>query len=278
MEHREQEYNEEDTDDPRIAELILIKSMYPELRLQCLDDQLQRAIDEQNFHYHHFDDVSSITVLFNVDESLECRLTMSVDYPSLDSNCLQIFCHIISNKNQQKQLNERVENELIERNSLIQVVPKIIELWNEMKSSSSSDSKSKSNNVNIEKQSDSHSNQIDRYWIYSHHIYSKIKRKSIIDLCRHQYHLNGFMLIGKPGLICIEGPSDDCQKFWQTIRSWNWQRITMIDIEENLNNNQQKSNQTTTFESFVEYIDRSAVFQMLAAKNSDKIIKNYLGI
>lgn len=54
----------------------------------------------------------------------------------------------------------------------------------------------------------------------------------------------------------------------------------MIDIEENLNNNQQKSNQTTTttFESFVEYIDRSAVFQMLAAKNSDKIIKNYLGI
>lgn len=80
-------------------------------------------------------------------------------------------------------------------------------------------------------------------------------------------------------MICIEGPNDDCQKFWQTIRSWNWQRITMIDIEENLNNNQQKSNQTTTtFESFVEYIDRSAVFQMLAAKNSDKIIKNYLGI
>lgn len=82
-------------------------------------------------------------------------------------------------------------------------------------------------------------------------------------------------------MICIEGPGDDCQKFWQTIRSWNWQRITMIDIEENLNNSQHsQSNQstTTTFESFVEYIDRSAVFQMLAAKNSDKIIKNYLGI
>lgn len=37
-----------------------------------------------------------------------------------------------------------------------------------------------------------------RFWIYSHHIKSSIKRKLIVDLCK-QLNLNGFMLIGKPG-------------------------------------------------------------------------------
>ena len=42
-----------------------------------------------------------------------------------------------------------------------------------------------------------------RYWVYSHHIYSKVKRKDLqglsSDLC-----LTGFVLPGKPGVICVE--------------------------------------------------------------------------
>lgn len=35
-----------------------------------------------------------------------------------------------------------------------------------------------------------------RYWIYSHHIYSKTKRKEILDLA-HQLHIRGFCMPGE---------------------------------------------------------------------------------
>jgi hypothetical protein len=42
-----------------------------------------------------------------------------------------------------------------------------------------------------------------RYWIYSHHIYSKVKRRSLQELAE-QFRLTGFCLPGKPGIICVE--------------------------------------------------------------------------
>jgi hypothetical protein len=42
-----------------------------------------------------------------------------------------------------------------------------------------------------------------RYWIYSHHIYSKVKRRSLQELAE-QFRLSGFCLPGKPGIICVE--------------------------------------------------------------------------
>lgn len=55
-----------------------------------------------------------------------------------------------------------------------------------------------------------------RYWIYSHHIYSKEKRKDIISLAR-QHHITGFCLSGKPGVICVEGLNADCEEWWQKV-------------------------------------------------------------
>jgi len=45
--------------------------------------------------------------------------------------------------------------------------------------------------------------EFSRYWIYSHHIYSKVKRRTLQDLA-HQFRLTGFCLPGKPGIICVE--------------------------------------------------------------------------
>ena len=42
-----------------------------------------------------------------------------------------------------------------------------------------------------------------RYWIYSHHIYSKVKRKDLQGLAS-DLRLSGFVLPGKPGVICVE--------------------------------------------------------------------------
>uniref|UniRef100_A0A0N5CRW9 DUF1115 domain-containing protein n=1 Tax=Thelazia callipaeda TaxID=103827 RepID=A0A0N5CRW9_THECL len=70
-----------------------------------------------------------------------------------------------------------------------------------------------------------------RFWIYSHHIYDKIKRK-IIDDTANALHLNGFFCSGKPGVIIVEGLRKDCDRFWEQIRTLTWKRITLRHNEE----------------------------------------------
>ncbi|KAJ8948908.1 hypothetical protein NQ318_020494 [Aromia moschata] len=70
-----------------------------------------------------------------------------------------------------------------------------------------------------------------RYWIYSHHIYSKTKRREIVDLA-NLLHINGFCMPGKPGIICVEGTVSDCSEWWQSIKSMNWKKIFCKVTEE----------------------------------------------
>ena len=53
-----------------------------------------------------------------------------------------------------------------------------------------------------------------RMWIYSHHIYSKEKRKCILEWAK-ELHLTGFSMPGKPGVICVEGIQENCEDYWQ---------------------------------------------------------------
>jgi len=57
-----------------------------------------------------------------------------------------------------------------------------------------------------------------RYWIYSHHIYSKFKRRDIMNLAKEN-SITGFCLAGKPGIICMEGTLEDCEYCWQKVIS-----------------------------------------------------------
>ena len=70
-----------------------------------------------------------------------------------------------------------------------------------------------------------------RLWIYSHHIYSKIKRKDLLTLASN-YRLSGFSMPGKPGIICLEGRTEDCSMAWSEIKSWNWKKIQVREQEE----------------------------------------------
>lgn len=70
-----------------------------------------------------------------------------------------------------------------------------------------------------------------RMWIYSHHIYSKIKRKAILDYSE-ELKLTGFCMPGKPGIICVEGYSCMVEDFWHRIRRMTWKRIMMKDRED----------------------------------------------
>lgn len=68
-------------------------------------------------------------------------------------------------------------------------------------------------------------------WIYSHHIYSKIKRKDILEFS-DELNLSGFCMPGKPGIIVIEGHNDDVENFWGRIRRMQWKKLTMKEKED----------------------------------------------
>lgn len=72
--------------------------------------------------------------------------------------------------------------------------------------------------------------KMERVWIWSHHIYSKIKRQNIVKLCKSD-EISGFMWPGKPGVICIEGPAENVQEIVKTIKSWQWQKIKIVKVE-----------------------------------------------
>lgn len=72
--------------------------------------------------------------------------------------------------------------------------------------------------------------EMERLWIYSHHLKSNTKRQEIVTLAK-ALDLSGFSRPGKPGIICVEGRKVDAQEFWRTIRQWCWQKIQVRKSE-----------------------------------------------
>lgn len=70
----------------------------------------------------------------------------------------------------------------------------------------------------------SESIEMERLWIYSHHLLSTTKRRDMVVLAK-QLELTGFHRPGKPGIVCVEGRKVNTQEFWRTVKSWNWQKI-----------------------------------------------------
>lgn len=68
--------------------------------------------------------------------------------------------------------------------------------------------------------------KLERLWIYSHHIHNKRKHAFIIEQARER-QLTGFVLLGKPGFICVEGYQRDTQEFWRAVKAMHWQRIQL---------------------------------------------------
>jgi acylphosphatase len=67
---------------------------------------------------------------------------------------------------------------------------------------------------------------LGRRLIYSHHIIAKRARASIQQLAR-DFALTGYVKIGWPGLIIVEGREEDCQNFYDAIRGWCWQYLVV---------------------------------------------------
>lgn len=73
--------------------------------------------------------------------------------------------------------------------------------------------------------------ELERIWIYSHHIKSSAKRQELIRQAR-QLQLSGFSRPGKPGIICVEGGPEQVQEYWRSIKGLRWQKITLVRTEQ----------------------------------------------
>jgi len=84
---------------------------------------------------------------------------------------------------------------------------------------------------------------LGRRLIYSHHIIAKSKRKNLIDLS-HSLSLGGYVKIGWPGIIIIEGLNENCIEFIHEIKSWRWQYLVVRGEEtEHINVVEQKGDE-----------------------------------
>lgn len=67
---------------------------------------------------------------------------------------------------------------------------------------------------------------ISRNMIYSHHIIGKQKRADMKRMASN-LKLTGFIKIGWPGLMVIEGTQENVRDFYDTIRRWQWQYLVL---------------------------------------------------
>lgn len=122
-----------------------------------------------------------------------------------------------------------------------------------------------------------------RFWIYSHHIYNKLKRREIVNLAA-SLNLTGFSLPGKPGVICIEGELRSCEEWWSAIRSMNWQKINVIqrdaldnETDRYFNNFEEKIFQKSNVKAGDKHMDMGEFYKFLEQNNCGHMFKTYFG-
>jgi hypothetical protein len=141
----------------------------------------------------------------------------------------------------------------------------------------------------VVKNNDENDKVFTRYWIYSHHIYSKMKRKEILDLAK-EFSITGFCLPGRPGIICAEGLASDSNEWWQKVKCMNWKKI-MCKKKEVINLNSLSVDSLRKFSAFQEisfecgknksrdcHMDMGELYHYLAEHNCSYVFKDYFGV
>ncbi|RXN06095.1 RWD domain-containing 2B [Labeo rohita] len=116
-----------------------------------------------------------------------------------------------------------------------------------------------------------------RLWIYSHHIYNKIKRKNILEWAK-ELNLSGFSMPGKPGIVCVEGLQSACNEFW-----------AREDVPLDNTWTEERTDSLRKFTGFHEaifdthgtrgnHMDLGQLYQFLSDKECSNIFQMYFGI
>jgi hypothetical protein len=82
---------------------------------------------------------------------------------------------------------------------------------------------------------------LKRVWFYLVSLSTKSKRDDLVDWAP-DYNLTGFVMAGKPGILCLEGPVTNIDSFISAIKSRSWadipsnQKKISVVLEESITN------------------------------------------
>lgn len=170
-----------------------------------------------------------IKLSINEKIKIELSVLLSHCYPSHEQPMLMIRTESYS-RQQEKLVKEAIEHFIeteIDKND-----PYIFQVITWLQDNFEKLIKQKEDKSNEPKEEDDDGDdfKMQRIWLWSHHIYSKIKRQDIMKLSK-DYNLSGFLWSGKPGIICFEGKFDDVEDVVKIIKSWQWQKLKIIKVE-----------------------------------------------
>lgn len=213
----------------------------------------------------------------NVGQSLELQFEFPHTYPTLEQPCITVrtTLHVPNKLHIENEIKRRIYEYIggdeIDRSS-VYVYPIVVWLQDNIEKIIASAAKP----TPAQKQSPEHENndasiEMERLWIYSHHLKSTQKRQDILKLSK-ELDLSGFSKPGKPGIICVEGAKENTQEFWKIIRQWAWQRIT-IRISETKSKPPSKCNQFRRFNQFRETLYGDDESESVAPINMSEFMK-----
>lgn len=239
----------------QLEELEIISSIFCGPREVIIDDpaiivDMQGFIDGEAKHLNRKLDYRVNVTLEGFKDRVEVFAELPHYYPALELPVVTVSYPNISSS-QHNQLKSLVAAALMDLQQteetflfpFISWIQEAEDVQKVLRNKSVADNRQEKVDVKVKEE------RLERLWIYSHHIYSKRKRSSIIQQAK-DLKLTGFSLPGKPGIICVEGYQKDTQEFWRIIKAMHWQRI-QVRLEEK-NENKEDLNDFRKFTRFDE--------------------------
>jgi len=216
----------------QLEEMEMLQSMFPlEKEIEITDPTLFLDAEEYvksngklptNLPQLSFNINLELIIESKDTNEIKCSVCVSVDmpsmYPNIHPNISVVSNHI--SRTSQSMLNKDLHQFLLtlEEN---QVVLMDLVSWLQENISNYYTVKEEIKNV----ENCSPDNEIYFMWLYMHHIYSKNKRKDIINWA-NELELTGFSLPGKPGVVYIEGTLVNVEDYFERLRRLNWKRLS----------------------------------------------------
>ncbi|XP_076812251.1 RWD domain-containing protein 2B-like isoform X2 [Clavelina lepadiformis] len=223
----------------QLSELEMLTSIYPnekEVVVQDLD-VLSVMKRFQETDGNSYTPTKRLTIAINLElettacsAQLQCSLPLS--YPLHKLPEVFVRCSKVTRQMQNK-LNEDMQSFIktipIGECCLYQIAQWVVDNI-ENYITNTKESTSTSGKVKNEANPETTPQTFTRLWIYSHHIYNKIKRKSILEWAK-ELDLTGFSMPGKPGVVCVEGSQEHCEEYWQRVKQLSWKNIEIRHSE-----------------------------------------------
>ncbi|KAG8221846.1 hypothetical protein J437_LFUL003222 [Ladona fulva] len=274
----------------QLSELEMLQSMFPNPGEFCVDDYSIIA-DINEFVEGKYPDIPhclDYTINLQLDKvKLEVFINLPHEYPAIEPD-IYVRSDKLS-RDQQHELNNNLAEfiQSLDRGDIC-ILQAISWLQEHALEYVKTEEITKPNLCS----SEDCDNNFARLWIYSHHIFSKIKRREILDLS-HEYNITGFCLPGRPGIICIEGMSRNCEDWWFKIKHLNWKKIMCRKKELIPINSEEDCIRMRKFSTFQEvsfmgeknsvkgrngHMDMGALLRYLDDHNCAHAFRDYFGI